>query len=55
MKSSKTAAIIFWGLSVIALLSALLISEGNLSKMVIGPLGLATVWFITGIVYWNKK
>lgn len=55
MKSSKIAAIIFWGLSVIAILSALLISEGILSKMVIVPLGLAIVWFIIGIKYWRKK
>lgn len=54
MKNSKVIAIICWGISVVAFLAALLLSEGSLSKNVIFTLGLAILWFIAGIIYWKK-
>ena len=55
MKNNKVMAVISWIISVVAILSAVLIGEGNMSKKVIFNLGIAAVWLIIGIIYWKKR
>lgn len=55
MKKNKAMAVISWIISVVAILSAVLISEGNMSKKVIFNLRIAAVWLIIGIIYWKKR
>lgn len=54
MKNNKIMVAICWILSAGFLLTAVSISEGNMSKMVIGQLACAVGWFIIGIIYWKK-
>ena len=53
MKNRKAYAIICWGLSVLFILTALLISEGkmeNLTKQVIALLVMGIIWLVLGAV-----
>ncbi len=53
MKNRKAYSIICWGLSVLFILTALLISEGkveNLTKQVIALLVMGIIWLVLGAV-----
>jgi hypothetical protein len=54
MKNNKAMVLISWVISALALLTAVLISDGVISKNVIGMLVVAVVWFIIGIIYWKR-
>jgi len=54
MKNNKAMAVISWIISVVAILSAVLISLGGMSKNVIVTLGIAVYWLIIGIINWKK-
>lgn len=55
MKNNKAMAVISWIISVVAILSAALISLGGMSKNVIVNLGMAVGYFIIGIINWKKS
>lgn len=58
MKNRKACAGVCWGLSVLFILTALLISEGkveNLTKQVIALLAMGIIWLVLGAVHWIKR
>lgn len=58
MKNRKAYAGVCWGLSVLFILTALLISEGkveNLTKQVIALLAMGIIWLVLGAVHWIKR
>jgi len=54
MKNNKAIVVISWIMSVGAILCAMLISVGGMSKNVIVTLGIAVGWLIIGIINWEK-
>ncbi len=46
--------VISWIISLVFFLTAVSISDGSISKMVIGQLGIAVGWFIIGFIHLKK-
>lgn len=55
MKKDKVMVVISWIISLGFFLTAVSISDGSISKMVIVQLGLAVAWFIIGFIHWKKE
>lgn len=54
MKKNKVMVVISWIISLGFFLAAVSISDGSISKMVIGQLGIAVSWFIIGFIHWKR-
>lgn len=54
MKKGKSVVYVYWGLSVLTLLTAVLISDNGITKQVILYLILSVLWFVGGLLHWKR-
>lgn len=55
MEKNRLTAYIYWGLSLLTILTALLISDNEITKQVILYLILSVLWFIGGLLHWKRR